>query len=417
MLSNNELNSEKAYQMFFNAIISGRIDMLVDSAYDLLKYPILVTDEIANTLSLSPKHKIGDPDWDFLIENGSSTSTHFFEFYKKYYSHPEDRKYPLLINDGYKIKKYQLVSVLSSQKKVLGHSAIVIGKNKISNDEMEIVELFNAALTTILKLLEKKNHHANIKILQLFTDIITGNNDGALFSSPQFDKFKIKYQNKYTILVSESINDVYDESLYSLVSNDIMKSNLTSLSITHNNKLITMISSINKSIYENLINNPDSSKLFNVFKKYELRTGISSAFDDLRLVKDYYQQALLTLNTGIKIDPLKKVFAFENYMPFQIFRAVDESFPSSVFIHPVLIEIFLYDEKKGTNHLETLGEYILNMMNTKKASESLHIHTNTMVYRISRIRELFSIDFNDQCLLNTLFCNFSLIKINKSILK
>ena len=64
--------------------------MLVDSAYELLQYPILVTDEIANTLSLSPKHKTGDPDWDFLIENGSSTSTHFFEFYKNIIATPKN---------------------------------------------------------------------------------------------------------------------------------------------------------------------------------------------------------------------------------------------------------------------------------------------------------------------------------------
>lgn len=417
MPSNNESNSEKAYRLFFNAIISSRIDMLVDSAYKLLKYPILVTDEIANTLSHSPKHKIGDPDWDFLVENGSSTSTHFFEFYKKYYSHPEDRKYPLLINDGYKIKKYQLVSVLSSQKKVLGHSAIVIGKNKISEDEMEIVELFNSALTAILKLQEKKNHLANIKILQLFTDILNVNNDGALFFSPQFDKFKIKYPDNYTLLVSESINKVYDESLYSLVANEIMKANTNTLSVIYNKKLITMISSINENLYIKIIDNPNTSKIFDVLGKYELQTSISSPFDNLRLVKDYYQQALLTLKTGIKIDPLKKVFAFRNYMPYQIFCAIEENFPTSVFIHPVLKEIYLYDEKKGTNHLETLGEYVLNMMNTKKASEALHIHTNTMVYRISRIRELFSIDFNDQCLLNTLFCNFSLLHVNKEIFK
>ena len=122
-----------------------------------------------------------------------------------------------------------------------------------------------------------------------------------------------------------------------------------------------------------------------------MQTSISSPFDNLRLVKDYYQQALSTLKTGIKIDPLNKVFAFQNYMPYQIFGAIDESFPASVFIHPVLKEIFIYDEKKGTNHLETLEKYILTMMNTKAASEALHIHSNTMVYRINRIVNFFQL--------------------------
>ena len=403
---------EEAYRMFFNAIVSCRIDTLVESAYELLKYPILVTDEIATPISLAPREKTGDPDWDFLIENGSGASIHFMDFYKKYFSHPEDRKYPILINDGHQIKKHQLISVITYQKKVLGHSAIVIGKSELTDDEKEIIELFNTSLTAILKVQEKKTHLSNEKTLQLFSDIITGTDNDYLFTSPQMDKFKTKYPKKYALTVSKYKEDIYVDSFYSIISNEIMTSNQNILSIHHDNMIINIVSGLDEHGYKKLIDKDEYGKSFRIVKKYDLYTSISSEFENLDLVKYYYQQALLTLNTGIKLNPQKNFFTFSDYMPAQYFYILANSFPASVMIHPIIKEIIDYDRKKGTNYYSTLEKYVLCMLNTKSASEELHVHKNTMVYRINRIQELFSIDFEDHQLLNTLFCNFYILKIN-----
>lgn len=53
------------------------------------------------------------------------------------------------------------------------------------------------------------------------------------------------------------------------------------------------------------------------------------------------------------------------------------------------------DAAHGTNNLETLKEYIMNPADTVKAAGQLHIHRNTMLYRINKMKEKYELDLND----------------------
>lgn len=65
---------------------------------------------------------------------------------------------------------------------------------------------------------------------------------------------------------------------------------------------------------------------------------------------------------------------------------------------------FIYDqlrplikESKGKNRefIETLNTYIKNNMNVKVTAEKLHVHPNTLHYRLNRIQKILNCDFGD----------------------
>lgn len=60
-------------------------------------------------------------------------------------------------------------------------------------------------------------------------------------------------------------------------------------------------------------------------------------------------------------------------------------------IHKLLLE----DERNHTELYETLKMYLLCGNNITVAAKILHIHRNTLVYRLKQIRECLEIDFND----------------------
>lgn len=60
-------------------------------------------------------------------------------------------------------------------------------------------------------------------------------------------------------------------------------------------------------------------------------------------------------------------------------------------IHRLLLE----DERNHTELYETLKMYLLCGNNITVAAKMLHIHRNTLVYRLKQIRECLEIDFND----------------------
>lgn len=71
--------------------------------------------------------------------------------------------------------------------------------------------------------------------------------------------------------------------------------------------------------------------------------------------------------------------------------------------NPILDLIKNYDAEHVTEYFPTLRSYLLNNMNYKKIAENLHVHKNTVNYRLQRIHELFDIDLTDCRIITDLY--------------
>jgi sugar diacid utilization regulator len=65
------------------------------------------------------------------------------------------------------------------------------------------------------------------------------------------------------------------------------------------------------------------------------------------------------------------------------------------FIHEVLGPLIDYEQSRKGELLSTLIVYLEQNQNIKKTAVSLHIHTNTLSYRLKRIEEILLTDLND----------------------
>ena len=64
--------------------------------------------------------------------------------------------------------------------------------------------------------------------------------------------------------------------------------------------------------------------------------------------------------------------------------------------HPVLKQIRKYDQKNRTQYYKTLQCYVMEERSIQRTAEALHIHKNTLLYRIRRMQELFPADLSDR---------------------
>ena len=60
-----------------------------------------------------------------------------------------------------------------------------------------------------------------------------------------------------------------------------------------------------------------------------------------------------------------------------------------------LLRLLQEDRENNTQLYYTLKIYLLNENNVTMAADSLHIHRNTLVYRLKQIRECIEADIND----------------------
>jgi sugar diacid utilization regulator len=65
------------------------------------------------------------------------------------------------------------------------------------------------------------------------------------------------------------------------------------------------------------------------------------------------------------------------------------------FINEVLGPLFEYDQTRKGELLPSLFAYLEHNQNAKEAAESIHVHTNTLMYRLKRIEEILSTDLSD----------------------
>ena len=76
--------------------------------------------------------------------------------------------------------------------------------------------------------------------------------------------------------------------------------------------------------------------------------------------------------------------------------------------HPAVISLLKYDTKYKTNYAETLYAYVSNGQNQTKSANALHIHRNTLTYRITKIAEIIGIDLDDNTLMLHLLLSFKI---------
>ncbi|RQW18480.1 PucR family transcriptional regulator [Bacillus sp. C1-1] len=63
--------------------------------------------------------------------------------------------------------------------------------------------------------------------------------------------------------------------------------------------------------------------------------------------------------------------------------------------HPAIEQLKRYDQQNQTNLLKTLDEYLKNDSHLVTTAKALHIHTNSLQYRIKRITEITNIRLKD----------------------
>ena len=119
--------------------------------------------------------------------------------------------------------------------------------------------------------------------------------------------------------------------------------------------------------------------------------GVYMPVPELKLLSIAYQQCLFALgNTpqaGIR-------YCRDLAMPYLLQNL--RNTPMSIhLLHPAIIILKKYDEESETQLLETLRVFIRNCCRQSETAEQMHIHLNTLKYRLRRITEMTGLDFKD----------------------
>ncbi len=151
-------------------------------------------------------------------------------------------------------------------------------------------------------------------------------------------------------------------------------------------------------------------KLTEFFAEKDMILGISDRFRMLHTVYSHYRQAVLSASMAERLG-LEGAASFAQMMPLPLFMPLVEKKDIAAFIHPKLLAVQAYDKTHGTSFMETLKTYSLALFHKKQAAKALHIHVNTLCYRLEQVETLFSLGSESQRDQLLLVCSFLILEL------
>lgn len=102
----------------------------------------------------------------------------------------------------------------------------------------------------------------------------------------------------------------------------------------------------------------------------------------------YYLNAELALKLSQKKDNYNSRSTYEDSNIFKILTILSKEGEIMEIAHSLLDDLLSYDKSKKSNLLITLRTYIKNNYNVSKTARELHLHRQSLLYRLDKIQEL-----------------------------
>lgn len=205
----------------------------------------------------------------------------------------------------------------------------------------------------------------------------------------QMANIDLKLKSKiFLLVINASSNEDHTKSLAYLVTvfsalwpNDIV--------FTMEADIVVLLSGQERALSEELL-----SALNKTLAEHDLYAGISDPFDQIdRTLYNYFCRARAAARVGkvCRIEP--------RYMQYRRIALLHFIYEGSSFsdlkglCDPRLLKLTEMDKAKGTDYIYTIRTYWHFSQNIVATCEFLHIHRNTLFYRLKKIREVLEQDF------------------------
>ena len=163
---------------------------------------------------------------------------------------------------------------------------------------------------------------------------------------------------------------------------------------------------------------PSDTRLFARLNRYlkakGLQFGISDPFDDLFHLRRYRDQAMQACRLRrYLLQPEHLYTFFEEVKTYALLSRIPRG-ERQLFCSGPVLALWQQDRLEHTEYLLTLRIYLQTNRSIKATAAFLHVHRNTINYRIGKIRELFGPEFDALNTANQILLSCQLLQLADS---
>ena len=392
---------EEAYQTFFEALQHHSLQELIKTACSFFGVPVLLTNEHYQLITLCPEEEIGIPLYDTLYRNRILPKELVVSYQQEYLTDSSSFYDPFYADSGQVQDCPRIFSEVYSDGKIYGHFAIMLSDEPLFDTDLKCAAILQDALKVLMARPKRGdfNSYSNYLLNLLEQDTPP---EMRMFARDEIAK---AVNEGYALMVTHIGASASQHAFAAMSTSSLPRSYYEVVSTICQDFLVTLFGSVKgRDVYTG------SERTFFEKAADQLsragRSGLSRPFTSLLELPEHFREAVLAWKAG-----REKLGIFYEKMPESLFCEVAELENSSIFLHPALARIKEYDTENGTHYFETLRVYSLLLHNKEQTADRLHIHRNTLLYRINRIVELFDLPVEDAATALYLINSFQLLEM------
>jgi hypothetical protein len=379
---------------------------LIRCASKIFDAPVVFTDNKYQLISLYPTKKIGDFVYDTLLTTGGLPDETIAAYHDAYLKKPGTRYEPFFEKEGLVEKCPRIFAEVYDEAKVLGHIAIFLKDKTFEPWQLEAASFLTSVIRSKMNLSNQALAMQSDTLHYLLNRNSTKQaKERAIFQLSQGRTFP-------AILLVAPLNQTKSQHAFASVAiNYCLHKFPGSLPTVYNDDLVVLVAGKKK--LEEVAE--EAEKISNYLKQYQLLCGAVIPVTDLYSLPEYHLQGRLTAvfryMEEVRNNSLNTpLYYYHEFAPGPLFLHLSQNPEYRCFVHPVLEKIKSHDGEYGTDFYATLEVYCKNLFEKNETSEYLHIHRNTLNYRLGRIEEIFGLDLKNPRILTHLLISFEMRK-------
>jgi len=383
-----------------NALIKGGYEELTLAAHEYLKLPVMITDADYNCLAHIPDEPLGDSLWDTIHENGRP-SLQFIQILndENIMQTGALQRAPFYLNWGSFSINPRIVGNIFIDDAIAGYLAVPCAS---CNEELlEKAGLICQALTIEF---QRRNIKAG-NIPDAWSMFLSRLMHGKIREPDELKQWlrhlNRKIKGDFCVVAAQPAEGAAEKPLLPFIQKSIERIDPGLHPVIFDDSIYLLI--MNHATNQECLDQLDS--VTSALSSLGLRFGISNRFSDILQIEIYRDQALYALLDCLKTSDAKVQY-YSGCALKQLFGTVVQNLPEQSYMHPALNMLEVYDQKNGTDYLRTLSAYIVSMCNSLETVRELHIHRNTLPYRLDVIERITGINLSDPRTCAHLLCSF-----------
>lgn len=368
----------------------GSIQSMVDHAYNAFGNPIFVFDAGFNLIAANWEEAQKANAGLKLIENKGFSNEEFKMANSRNHIHEKVRKseVPIMAYNpelGYN----QLLCTIDTQKDV-GHIVVSAINQPLNSIDSQLLQILKKC---IYQKLEKNEFIRNTKGFNyeyFLKDLLDGKIATAKPFLNRLDYVGKKFSGNMFCLVIETARSYNTLNTFHIRS--LFESHFpNSKTLMYNGEIIGILSIPNT----HTLPRKHIEQAMRICEENDLFAGLSNCFQNILELPEYYKQALRAIELGICTIDKPNMFLYEDYYLEHMKNIFMQKESSKTFCHPKMKLLLDYDKKHDSELAYTLYMYLIHERNIATASSEMHMHRNSLVYRIKKINSLIGDNYEN----------------------